>query len=140
VVLWVNGDSGRCTVILGCTASEHKFPAFIIQKVVQDGQIHRDFQQHVFKVVMYTQCNLVGGWMEKLFRNGGDSPYGEIHNNSLNLLLDLFSVHIQHNNIFALQQIGNCSRLAMTSTSFQRGTLPYCRYWIKECINPLNST
>lgn len=49
MVLWVNGDSGRCTVILGCTASEHKFPAFIIQKVVQDGQIHRDCQQHVFQ-------------------------------------------------------------------------------------------
>jgi hypothetical protein len=32
-------------------------------------------------------------------------PYKEVHNNSLYLLLDQFSVHIQHNNIFALQQI-----------------------------------
>jgi hypothetical protein len=33
-------------------------------------------------------------------------PYVELHNNSLYLLLDQFSVHMQHNNTFQLQQIG----------------------------------
>jgi hypothetical protein len=42
VSLWVNGHSGRCTVMLGFTASRHKFPAFIIWKGVWDIWIHRD--------------------------------------------------------------------------------------------------
>ncbi len=42
VSLRVNGHSGRCTVVLGCTASGVKFPAFIIWKGVRDGRIHRD--------------------------------------------------------------------------------------------------
>jgi len=33
-----------------------------------------------------------------------------------------------------------CSRLALKLSSFQQGTLPYHRYWIKGYINPLNST
>jgi len=33
-------------------------------------------------------------------------PFAELHNNSLYLLLDQFSVHMQHINTFALQQIG----------------------------------
>jgi hypothetical protein len=37
-----------------------------------------------FQVAMSTQCNLVGGWMEMLFRNVV-WPCGEIHNNSLYL-------------------------------------------------------
>jgi hypothetical protein len=40
-------------------------------------------------------------WVQHVVR-----PYGEVHNNSLYLLLDQFSVQMQHNNIFALQQIG----------------------------------
>jgi len=39
VSLRVNGHSGRCTVMLGCTASGVKFPAFIIWKGVRDGHM-----------------------------------------------------------------------------------------------------
>jgi hypothetical protein len=56
-----------------------------------------------------TRCNLVGGWMEKHFRNGVQQviqPFAELHSNSLYLLLEQFSVHMQHNNTFTLQQIG----------------------------------
>jgi hypothetical protein len=40
-------------------------------------------------------------WIQRVVR-----PYVELHNNSLYLLLDQFSVHMQHNNTFQLQQIG----------------------------------
>jgi len=48
VSLWVNGHSGRCTIMSGGTASGVKFPAFIIWKGVRDGRIHWDCQQNVF--------------------------------------------------------------------------------------------
>jgi hypothetical protein len=47
VSLRVNGHSGRCTIMLGCTASGVKFPAFIIWKGVRDGRIHRDCRQNL---------------------------------------------------------------------------------------------
>jgi hypothetical protein len=41
-------------------------------------------------------------WVQRVIR-----PFAELHNNSLYFLLDqFFSVHMQCNNTFALQQIG----------------------------------
>ncbi len=37
VSLWVNCHSGKCMIMLGCTASGVKFPVFIMWKGVQDG-------------------------------------------------------------------------------------------------------
>jgi hypothetical protein len=40
VVLWVNGHSGRCMVIFGCTTSGEKFTAFIKWKVFLCGNVY----------------------------------------------------------------------------------------------------
>jgi len=40
--LQANRHPGRYTVMLGCTISGVKLPAFIIWKGVWDGRIHRD--------------------------------------------------------------------------------------------------
>jgi hypothetical protein len=40
-------------------------------------------------------------WVQRVIR-----PFAKLHNNSLYLLLDQFSVHMQYNNTFTLQQIG----------------------------------
>jgi hypothetical protein len=109
VSLQVNGHSGRCTIMLGCTASGVKFPAFIIWKGVWDGCIHRNCRQNVFpgdNIYMVQPSGWMDGeafqeWVQRVVR-----PFVELHNNSLYLLLDQFSVHMQHINTFALQQIG----------------------------------
>ncbi|MFN9656651.1 MAG: transposase [Dolichospermum sp.] len=109
VSLRVNGHSGRCTIMLGCTASGVKFPAFIIWKGVRDGRIHRDCRQNVFpgdNVYTVQPSGWMDGeafqeWIQRVVR-----PYAELHNNSLYLLLDQFSVHMKHNNTIQLQQIG----------------------------------
>jgi hypothetical protein len=95
--------------MLGCMASGVKFPAFIIWKGVRDGRIHQDCQQNVFPGdSIYTVQP--SGWMDgEAFQEWVQRviwPFAELHNNSLYLLLDQFSVHMQHNNTFALQQIG----------------------------------
>ncbi len=38
----INGHSGRCTVMLGCTMSGIKLPAFVIWKGVPNGRIDRE--------------------------------------------------------------------------------------------------
>jgi len=48
VSLWVNGYSGICMVMLGCTASGVKFPVSIIWKGVQDCLRHMDCWHNVF--------------------------------------------------------------------------------------------
>ncbi len=95
--------------MLGCTASGAKFPAFIIWKGVRDGRIHRDCQQNVFpgdNIYMvqpsgWMDWEAFQEWIQWVFQ-----PFAELHSNSLYLLLDQFSVHMQHSNTFALQQIG----------------------------------
>jgi hypothetical protein len=109
VSLQVNGHSGRCTIMLGSTASGVKFPAFIIWKGVWDGRIHHDCLQNVFpgdNVYTVQPSGWMDGeafqeWVQRVVR-----PFAELHNNCLYLLLDQFSVHMHHNNTFALQQIG----------------------------------
>ena len=89
--------------MLGCMASGVKFPAFIIWKGVRDGRIHQDCQQNVFPGdSIYTVQP--SGWMDgEAFQEWVQRviwPFAELHNNSLYLLLDQFSVHMQHNNTF----------------------------------------
>jgi hypothetical protein len=40
VTLCINGHSGHCIVMLGCSAGGHKFPPFIVWKRVWGGPIH----------------------------------------------------------------------------------------------------
>jgi hypothetical protein len=95
--------------MLVCTASGVKFPAFIIWKGAQDGHIHQDCQQNVFpgdNVYTVQPSGWMDGeafqeWVQWVIR-----PFAKLHNNSLYLLLDQFSVHMQYNNTFTLQQIG----------------------------------
>jgi hypothetical protein len=51
----INGHSGHCTVMLGCSAGGHKFLPFIIWKADRGGRIHWDCGMQVFKTgQMYT--------------------------------------------------------------------------------------
>jgi transposase-like protein len=109
VSLRISGHSGRCTVMLGCTASGFKFPPFVIWKGVRNGRIHRDCYQNVF-----AESNLYtvqpSGWMDgEAFQEWVHrvvTPYAHLHENKVYMALDQFSVHMQHNNTAALQQIG----------------------------------
>jgi hypothetical protein len=62
--LRINGHSGRCTVMLGCSAGGHKSPPFIIWKGVRGGRIHHDCGMQVFKPgQIYTVQP--AGWMDR---------------------------------------------------------------------------
>jgi hypothetical protein len=63
VSLWVNAHSGRWTVMLDCTMSGAKLPAFIIWKGVWDACIHRDSQQNVFPGYNVYMVQPIG-WMD----------------------------------------------------------------------------
>ena len=105
----VNGHSGRCTVMLGCTAAGYKFPPFIIWKGVREGRIHRECQRNVFPAPsIYTvqPSGWMDGpafqeWIERIVR-----PYAALHNGTVHMSLDQFSVHMQHDNTTALQHVG----------------------------------
>jgi len=89
--------------------SRVKLPAFIIWKGVRDGRIHLDCRQNVFpgdniytvQPSVWMDGEAFQEWVQHIVQ-----PFTEVHNNSLYLLLDQFSVHMQHNNTLALQQIG----------------------------------
>jgi len=42
IFIHISGHSGRCMVMLGCTVSGFKFPAFVIWKGVPNGHIDRE--------------------------------------------------------------------------------------------------
>jgi hypothetical protein len=123
--------------MLGCIASVVKFPVFIIWKGVWDGQMYQECHKNIFSggnIYIVKPSGWMSGaafqvWVQCVVR-----PYGGVHNSSLYLMLDQFSVHMQHNNTFTLQQIG------IEVDLFQWGALLYYTYWIKGCKNPINST
>jgi len=109
ISLRINGHSGRCTVMLGCSAGGHKFPPFIIWKGVRGGRIHRDCGMQVFEPgQMYTVQP--SGWMDGQAFNEWVrrviQPYVAARDNSVLVLLDNFSVHMQHDNVTSLQILG----------------------------------
>ncbi len=61
-------------------------------------------------------------------------PYGGVHNNSLYLLLDQFSAHMQCNNTFTMQQIG------IEVDFIPAGYTPVLQVLVKGVHKPLNST
>jgi hypothetical protein len=109
VSLRINGHSGRCTVMLGCTASGFKFPPFVICKGVRNGQIHCGCYQNIFaESNVYTVQP--SGWMDgEAFQEWVHrviTPYAWLQESNVYMALDHFSVHMQYNNTTALQQIG----------------------------------
>jgi len=74
-----------------------------------NGRIHRDCFQNIFaESNVYTVQP--SGWMDgEAFQDGVHpviTPYAHLHENKVYMALDQFSVHMQHNNTTALQQIG----------------------------------
>jgi hypothetical protein len=54
----VNGHSGRCTVMLGCTAAGYKFPPFITSILqVMDKGLHKPFKQYLREESMAFMLN-----------------------------------------------------------------------------------
>ena len=95
--------------MLGCTASGFKFPPFVIWKGVRNGRIHQDCHQNVFaESSVYTVQP--SGWMDgTTFQDWVQrvvTPYAQLQDSKVYMALDHFSVHMQHANTTALQQIG----------------------------------
>jgi len=95
--------------MLGCSAAGHKFPPFIIWKGAQGGRIHWDCGMQDFELgQMYTVQ--LSGWMDGQAFNEWVcqviQPYVAAQDNSVLVLLDNFSVHIQHDNVTSLQILG----------------------------------
>jgi hypothetical protein len=70
VSLWVNGHSGRCTIMSGGTASESSSLHLSYGRVFGMAAFTGIVSRMCFLGTISVRCNLVGGWMEKHFRNG----------------------------------------------------------------------
>jgi transposase-like protein len=64
VSLKISGHSGRATVMLGCTASGHKFPAYIIWKGVWNGRIDRECRANMYPLENQVYTVQPKGWMD----------------------------------------------------------------------------
>jgi hypothetical protein len=110
VSLRISGHSGRATVMLGCTASGHKFPAYIIWKGVRNGRIDRECRANMYPPENQVYTVQPKGWMDgvayKDWVQDVVAPYAEQQNNRIYLLQDQFSIHTNADNITALQTIG----------------------------------
>ena len=85
-----------------------------------------------FQGTTSTRCNLVGGWMEKLFSHGFSELFGHLQSYTIIAFTSSWISFFQCTCNATTPLL--CNRLALKLTSFQRDTLPYCRYWIKQYL------
>jgi len=106
----ISGHSGRCTVMLGCTVSGFKFPAFVIWKGVPNGRIDRETHGQAYPHNNIVYAVQPKGWMDgatyQIWVQRVLAPYAAAHNNKIYLLQDMFSVHLHNNSITALNRLG----------------------------------
>ena len=108
VNLRINGHSGRCTVMLACSLSGHKLPAFVIWKGVQGGRISRDIRgagyphanmKYTVQHTGWMDTTTYDTWVQQVLHPYFNQQHGY-------LIQDSFSVHLHRKSIRALNDIG----------------------------------
>ena len=109
----ISGHSGRCTVMLGCTASGVKFPAFVIWKGVPGGRIDREMRGAAYPHDNIVYAVQPKAWMDTaVYQEWVFAvllPYSrqrQQQQKNCYLLQDQFSVHLKEENVNLVNGIG----------------------------------